>query len=112
MAIRNIKQRIDDIDGTVLDPDSPSESFSLNGTNYVIDLSEENASRLKEALAPFIAVAAIGRSTAQPRKSIPTTASRTKELEAIRAWARSAGHEVANTGRIPKSVLDAYTAAN
>ena len=34
-----------------------------------------------------------------------------EETHAIREWARQHGHQVSGRGRIPKSVLEAYQAA-
>ena len=42
---------IDDIDES---PASERVRFGLDGINYEIDLSKENADRLREALAPFV----------------------------------------------------------
>ncbi len=35
-----------------------------------------------------------------------------EETAAIRQWAQQNGHQVSDRGRIPKSVLEAYQAAN
>jgi hypothetical protein len=51
MAQTVIVQLTDDIDGGEADE---TISFSLNGKTYEIDLSAENAERLREAFAPFI----------------------------------------------------------
>jgi hypothetical protein len=41
----------------------------------------------------------------------PARSSR-EETAAIRGWARENGHQVSDRGRIPKSVIEAYQAAN
>jgi len=87
---------------------------------YQIDLSEENAAKLRDALAPFIDVArnAGGRSAGrrprraqqQPVDDKPVRSSR-EQTAAIREWARQHGHKVSDRGRISKSVMQAYQAA-
>lgn len=51
----------DDLDGSVADE---TVTFSLDGTNYEIDLSKTNAKRLRDALAPYLAA---GRTVAARR---------------------------------------------
>lgn len=51
MAQTVIVQLTDDIDGGEADE---TISFALSGNTYEIDLSVENASRLRDAFAPFI----------------------------------------------------------
>lgn len=51
MAQTVIVQLTDDIDGGEADE---TISFALNGEDYEIDLSAENAERLRDAFAPFI----------------------------------------------------------
>lgn len=53
MARREITQYFDDIDGTPLTDDQVNTvRFSVDGSDYVIDLSEDNATRFLELLAP------------------------------------------------------------
>ena len=51
MAQTVIVQLTDDFDGGKADE---TVSFALNGNTYEIDLSAENAERLRDAFAPFI----------------------------------------------------------
>jgi hypothetical protein len=110
---------VDDLDGSEA---SGTLQFGLDGRSYEIDLSDKNASKLRDALAPFIDVArkAGGRSSGrrrgssqrqEPEAAKPARSSR-EETSAIRQWAREHGHEVSDRGRIPKSVLEAYKAAS
>jgi hypothetical protein len=102
---------IDDLDGSEA---SDTLSFSLDGRQYQLDLSDKNANRLRDTLAPFVASArrsgGQGRSGGGPNASQrpPTDRERTT---AIREWARQHGHKVADRGRIPASVIDAYDKA-
>jgi hypothetical protein len=107
---------IDDLDGSEA---SGTVSFGLDGRSYEIDLSDENATKLRDALSPFIDAGrkAGGRSGGRGRSQRQTATtekparSSREETQAIREWARQNGHEVNNRGRIPKSVLEAYRAA-
>jgi len=113
MAQKHITQLIDDLDGTVLD-DGNTLHFSLEGRAYEIDLSDENAKKLRDAFEPYIsagrAVGSAGGSTRRPGRSRSAASSR--DLGAVRAWAEQNGHQVNSRGRIPASVLEAFDAAN
>jgi hypothetical protein len=96
----------DDIDGgdateTVL--------FGVDGINYEIDLSDKNASKLRDSLAKYIASAR--RTTPRARRTTrrgsagPTTAQ-------IRDWARSNGYEVSDRGRISAEIRSAYESSS
>jgi hypothetical protein len=116
MAQQTTVKFIDDLDGSDA---SGTFDFSLDGRHYQVDLSDENAAKLRDALAPFIDVArkAGGRSggRGRPRQTAvadkPARSNR-EETAAIREWARGHGHQVSDRGRIPKSVIEAYQAAN
>jgi hypothetical protein len=108
---------IDDIDGSEA---AGTVMFALDGRAYEIDLSDDNASRLRDSLATFVAAAR--RSGGAPRRgrTAPATAdgdsapsrSNREETAAIRTWARENGHEVSERGRIPKAVVQAYQSAH
>lgn len=105
---------VDDLDGTPIDGDGGTVHFALDGTSYEIDLSEENETKLRDSLADFIANARRVRDGGT-RPSSSTTVSRRstpEHLKAVREWANSNGHPVADRGRLPGSVLDAYAAAH
>jgi hypothetical protein len=100
----------DDIDGT---PDASSYSFALNGETYEIDLSEANYTKLEEALAPFIAVAAKATSRLpRERSASPRSSSNKEELMKIRLWANDNGYTVSGRGRVSQEIQDAYAAAH
>jgi hypothetical protein len=54
MAQQTTVRFVDDLDGSEA---SGTVDFGLDGRRYEIDLSEGNAARLREALAPFVGVA-------------------------------------------------------
>lgn len=111
---------VDDLDGSEA---AGTVSFGLDGRSYEIDLSDENAARLRDALASFVAAArrsgTARRGRPAPRETgetadapaRPTRPSR-QATAAIRTWARENGHEVNERGRIPNSVVQAYEAAH
>jgi hypothetical protein len=117
MAQQTTVRLIDDLDGSDA---SGTFDFSLDGRSYQVDLSDGNAAKLRDALAPFIDVArkAGGRSGGRGRTQRQTAVSEKpvrsnrEETAAIRQWARQNGHTVSDRGRIPKSVIEAYQAAS
>jgi hypothetical protein len=110
---------VDDLDGSDA---AGTVSFGLDGRAYEIDLSDDNATRLRDSLASFISAARkSGGSAAQGSRRTPkmtvAAGSRPKPLDreqtsAIRAWARQNGHQVSDRGRISKAVVDAFQAAH
>ena len=114
MAQQMTVRFIDDLDGSDA---SGTFDFSLDGRNYQIDLSDENAAKLRDALAPYLGAARKtggrgGRGPA-PRQTViagKSPRSGREETTAIREWARQNGHTVSDRGRIPKSVIEAYAA--
>jgi hypothetical protein len=115
MAQQTTVRFIDDLDGSDA---SGTFDFSLEGRNYQIDLSDGNAAKLRDALAPYIDVARKaggrgGRRRQQQAAAAEKPArSNREETAAIREWAREHGHKVSDRGRIPKSVIEAYQAAS
>jgi len=94
---------IDDIDESTA---AETVSFALDGKDYVIDLSEKNAKKLRDALAPFVAHARRGSSGSRRRRGGSGNAAE------IRAWARDNGYDVPERGRIPADINTAYAAAH
>ena len=102
---------VDDLDGGQADE---TVEFGLDGVNYQIDLSAENAAELREALADYVSHArrAGGRKKPGPRQgaahsSGSTTADR-EQNQAIREWARKQGLKVSDRGRIPADIVEKY----
>ena len=114
MAQKVIVELVDDLDGTASE-DISTVSFGLDGVDYEIDLTDDNASRLREGLASFVAAARrtggrIKRGPAANRSTTHPPADR-EQTKAIRAWARENGFELAERGRIPSNVFTAYEQA-
>lgn len=114
MAQRTIVQLTDDLDGTEA---SESVSFALDGTPYTIDLSDENAAALREALAPYIAAAR--RDGGRARRSNVTHITNGRrgrstgdvDPKTVRAWAAENGIAISARGRIPADIVAQYQQA-
>ena len=107
---------VDDLDGSAA---SGTVSFALDGKAYEIDLSDDNAAKLRDALATFVAAARRsggsgrrGRGSRAAGESAPSARADREATAAIRTWARENGHEVSERGRIPKAVVEAYQSAH
>lgn len=119
MATITTTTLVDDLDGSEA---ADTVAFALDGVAYEIDLNEENAEKLRDALAGYVAGARrvdggrrIGR--AKAAKAVkPARGSRTapdrEQTAAIREWARANGYEVSERGRLSASVLAAFEAAH
>lgn len=105
MAIKNV--RIDDMDAT---EGAETHRFSLDNERWEIDLVDPNYQELREALAPFIKHA---RKPGSSPKRVTKSPARTQGAgdKAIRDWAKANGKKIAERGRIPQDIQDAYDAA-
>lgn len=95
MARRTHIEIIDDIDGTEA---AGSVDFALDGVKYTIDLSEDNAEKLRSDFAPWIE-----KATERSSKKSART-----ETQKIRAWAKENGIEIRDRGRISAEIVEAY----
>jgi hypothetical protein len=106
---------VDDIDGTDA---VETVGFALDGVDYEIDLSDEHAAELREAVSLYVGHA---RRTGGRRRSGRRAASQgngsadgggSASAAEIRAWARDNGWDVPERGRVSAEVREAYAAAN
>jgi hypothetical protein len=114
LAKTTIVQVSDDLDGSA---NAREVRFAFEGTEYTIDLSSKNRKALEKTLRPYIEAG----TKVSGRRSGATRSARAKrsgnsgnsavDLAAVRAWAKENGHQVSDRGRLPKAVLDAYTAS-
>lgn len=110
MARKVVYQIVDDLDGKELAPgQGETVKFGLDGVEYEIDLGSENAEALRESLAAYVKVARRvgGRQSRGTRVNLPSSGPK-RDLAAIRKWARANGYEVADRGRIPGEIIEAY----
>jgi hypothetical protein len=123
MAQRTVVQLLDDLDQSEA---NETVEFGLDGVTYEIDLSEEHAAALRDALGDYIEHA---RRTGGRRRASPGGSSRGRardrgngtggrapvnreQNQAIREWARRQGMTVSERGRIPREVTEAYHRAH
>jgi hypothetical protein len=112
MAQKVVVQLVDDLDGTPIEAGAGSTiAFAIDGTSYEIDLSDDNASRMRDALAPYLKAGRRvgGRRSAAARS---TSGAPATEATAMREWARSQGLKVSERGRVGADVVEAYNAAH
>jgi hypothetical protein len=125
MAQRTTVALIDDLDQSEADE---TVEFGLDGVSYEIDLSDQHASALRDALGDYVQLA---RRTGGRRRiggtgsSAPRSDGRGRangagggasvdreQNQAIREWARKQGMTVNDRGRIPSEVTEAYHRAH
>lgn len=104
---------VDDLDGSDA---VETVSFALDGVDYEIDLNEQHASELRNALSLYVGHGRRtgGRrrtSTAGAKRSAPGSSEGPSAAD-IRAWARENGYEVPERGRVSAEVREAYAAAH
>lgn len=103
---------LDDVDGKEA---AETVTFGLDGVDYEIDLSSDNAQALREGLASWIGHArkSGGRGAARPSAAPKRSASRSSSnASELRAWARENGFQVSERGRISEQIRQAYAAAH
>jgi len=118
MVRKTIIALIDDLDGGTA---AETVVFSVDGVCYEIDLSEENAERLRDALTEFVVAArrvnrptpavgnAVGSGTSRhPRPAARPARLRPRDTQQIRDWAARRGISVQLRGRLPEDVVNAY----
>ncbi len=122
MAQHTVVTLIDDLDHSEA---SETVEFGIDGAGYEIDLSEDNAAKLRDTLADYVARArptggrrrtsrgtrSASSTTAASRPSARASVDR-EQNQAIRDWARRQGMSVSDRGRIPTRVTEAYHKAH
>jgi hypothetical protein len=106
----------DDLDGSEA---TQTITYTVDGQEYEIDLSEENVQRFHEALEPFVSksrpverrVAPTRRGRGDGRRRSNASSTRL-DIPQIRAWAEAQGMDVSARGRVKKEVIDAYDEAH
>ncbi|HEX5511139.1 MAG TPA: Lsr2 family protein [Actinomycetales bacterium] len=103
---------VDDVDGGDADE---TISFALDGVNYEIDLNSDNATSLREALAPWIGHARRvgGRSSRRSAGGrARASANGGPSNSEIRDWARKNGYDISDRGRISAEIREAFANAH
>lgn len=109
MAQKTVTYLVDDLEGGDADE---TVKFGLDGAEYEIDLSEKNATALREALARFVAAGRrTGKAGARPSARGRGQATTDREQnKAIREWAKRKGINISERGRISQEVVEQYHA--
>lgn len=111
MATRTVVELVDDLDGKKLaNGKGETVQFHLDGVEYEIDLSNQNAKKLRKGFQPYIDA---GRRVGGRRRRGGHTRRVNTDIDtrAVREWARSRGLEVSDRGRLPQDIVDQYRAA-
>ncbi|MCG7320899.1 MULTISPECIES: histone-like nucleoid-structuring protein Lsr2 [Arsenicicoccus] len=98
----------DDIDGGAA---AETVTFALDGVTYEIDLSEDNARKLRDDLATWVGHArrSGGRKTTGRK---PSSGGGRNNLNDVREWGRQNGFQVSDRGRVSSELQKAYDAAH
>ena len=114
MARRTIQVLTDDLDGGEAEE---TVKFGLDGVQYEIDLSSNNAAKIRDILAPYVGAGRkIGRGGVVPGGRAATArvrggaAADRDQNRAIREWAQAKGIKVSDRGRIKQEIVDRYHA--
>lgn len=102
MAKQVIIKMVDDLDGKSVAEETVE--YSLDGTNYEIDLSSKNAEKLRKEIGVWIESSRKVGGRFKGRR--PTKSS--DDLQAIRDWANEQGMKVSSRGRISGEIISAY----
>jgi hypothetical protein len=108
MARTTVTHITDDLDGSA---NAEEVSFGFNGVEYTIDLGKKNRGALEKALKPYLEAARkVPKSGRSSRRG--SAAGPSRDLNAIRSWAREQGITVSERGRIAQDVIAQYEAAH
>ncbi len=112
MAQRVNTYLVDDLDGSEA---AETVELGLDGFSYELDLSEEHATELRNALSDYIEagrkVSGRAKST-KPRQAGSGGRVDREQAQAQREWARREGFEISDRGRVPGWVKEKYEAAH
>jgi hypothetical protein len=103
---------IDDIDGGQAEG---TVRFSLDGTEYEIDLNSKHSEELRSALGKYVtharkvggAARRAGRVAGRTSRGAGSALNTTE----IRNWARENGYDIKDRGRVPADLVAKYQAA-
>jgi GNAT superfamily N-acetyltransferase len=122
VAQKTIVTLIDDLTGEEAE-DITTVEFALEGVTYEIDLADDNAAKLRDNLARYVAAARKTSARRATTRGADRSAARgagngavarsgynRDTLRAIREWAKQNGHSVSDRGRLPLTVLHAWEA--
>lgn len=111
MAQVVVKTFIDDIDGSVAER---TFAYTVDGTDYEIDLSADNIKEFNDAIAGFVESSrkAPRRSAGGSKQRVVNPGANREQSHAVREWARANGITVSDRGRISAKVQEKFDAAH
>lgn len=110
MAQRTILELVDDLDGGKADE---TVTFALDGVEFEMDLSAENAARLRDVFAEYVGHARrVGGRRQRKTVAAKSNGNGKPDTQAVREWARSQGEQVAERGRVPQALLTRFQEAH
>jgi hypothetical protein len=115
VARRETVVLVSDINGEEMQADEgETVRFGLDGVDYEIDLFNDQAQELRDALAPFVAAARRtgGRAKRGTAKQAGGSGYSRDAMRQMREWARAQGMTVSDRGRIPAEVVTAWEQAH
>jgi hypothetical protein len=92
---------IDDYDGS---KGASERFFSIGDRDYTIDLTDANWEAFLESISKFRRVAPIAKKSRKNASPIRDPEDKPK----IRQWAKDTGYELAERGRFPNELVEAY----
>jgi len=98
---------VDDLDGGEA---SETVQFGLDGIAYEIDLSSDNAKKLRKELTTYAEHARKAGAASKRRR--PRSGPGRERSSEIRAWAKQRGHKVSERGRIPAAIIAEYESSH
>ena len=110
MATKTKVVLVDDLTG---DPADTTVKFALDETEYEIDLSNERAAEMREALSRYTRAArkVSGGGGRRGARAPKAASSSSYDPAAVRAWAAGRGIKVSPRGRIKADVVEQFRAA-
>ena len=87
-------------------------TFALDGVSYEIDLTSDNAAKLRDSLAVWIGHAERTGGRRSTGRTAGRSSSGRRDVSQIRQWARENGYDISERGRISTEVQEAYEKAN
>ncbi|GBF17496.1 nucleoid-associated protein Lsr2 [Rhodococcus sp. Br-6] len=108
MVYKIVVETFDDVDGQKIESRGETIVFSVDGVEYSIDLRDENAAELRDLLGGYIRRARrIGG-----HKRWATDLVSESGVPAVRRWAHENGYPPHHKSRIPRTVLEHFSAAH
>lgn len=94
-------------------PADETVAFMFEGQAYELDLSTKNVEMFRKDMGRYVKAARKAEPPTRTRgRGRSATSSRTgmdrEQMQAVRVWAKANGYTVAERGRIPTSVIEAY----